>query len=230
MSSSLWVLISSNFKWYVNASCHSSAWFWILKICRVVVPLPLSVRVQYTGLGCWGAACVLCGVAGFWAWPAKELGCNSRMFLYHSDRHGKLVVSYSCPGSRVQSYFEFWWPYHQQTISAGSQVRTICAVFVSKDLLGRLIAQLSVPPGLLMWHLARWLTLSWRSLWITCVSSLNVGWGLQPSLSRTTQCYLSGTVTSYKQRVAPSDAVLANVWQSAHWGKYLIYTVWQFPW
>lgn len=174
------------------------------------MPLPLSVRVQYSGPGCWGAACVLCGVAGFRAWPAKELGCNSRMFLYHSDRHGKLVVSYSCPGSRVQSYFGFWWPYHQQTISAGSQVRTICAVFVSKDLLGRLIAQLSVPPGLLMWHLARWLTLSWRSLWITCVSSLNVGWGSQPSLSRTTQCYLSGTVTSYKQRVAPSGAVLAN--------------------
>lgn len=108
-----------------------------------------------------------------------------------------------------------------QTISAGSQVRTICAVFVSKDWLGRLIAQLSVPPGLLMWHLGRWLTLSWRSLWTTCISSLNVGWGSQPSLSRTTWCYISWMVTSYKQRVAPRGAALANVWQSAHWGKFI---------
>lgn len=221
MSSSLWVLISSNCKWHINASCHWSVWFWILKICKVVMPLPLSVRVQYCGPGCWGAVRALCGVAGFWAWPEKELGCNSKMFLHHLYYHGKLFVSYPCPGNRVQSYFGFWWPYHQQTISAGSQVHTICAVFVSKDSLGRLIAQLSVPHGLLMWHLARWLTLSSKSLWITFTSSLNVGWGSQPSLSRTTQCYLSWMGTSYKQRVAPSGAALANVWQSAHCGKFI---------
>lgn len=135
-------------------------------------PSTSTVHVQYSGPSSGEAAYVLYGVAGCWVWPEKALGCNSRMSLCHLDHHGT-IISYPCPGSRVQSYFGFWWPYHQQTISAGSQVPTICAVFVSKELFGTLITQLAVPPGLLVLYLARWFTFSWKSLWIICVNSLN---------------------------------------------------------
>lgn len=49
----------------------------------VTVPLPLSVQVQYSGPGSWGAAGVRWGIAGRWSWPQKELLLNSGTFQYH---------------------------------------------------------------------------------------------------------------------------------------------------
>lgn len=149
------------------------AWRTLSWLCSFLFHFPR----RHSGPGSWAAACVQGGVAGCWSWPEKELGCRSRMSLCHLASHGKLFSSYPCPGSRVQSYFGFWWAYHQQTISAGSQVCTICAVFVVTEISGRLIAQVAVPPGLLVFHLERWLTLSWKSLWSICINSFHIGQG-----------------------------------------------------
>lgn len=163
-----------------------------LEAWRTQVAVPFSLSVSNTAFWSRQLESSMCtsGVAGCWSWPEKELGCSSRMSLRHSTSHGKLFISYPCPGSRVQSYFGFWWAYHQQIISAGSQVRTICAVFVSTELSGRLIAQVAVPPGLPVLRLEGWLTLSWKSLWIISINSFSTGQGSHHSVSRATKCCL----------------------------------------